>query len=80
MRDVISRAARTARTVVKAAKYLGTCRRAMPRWLSVLLVIGLLPVPGPFDEAVLVAAAAVLWFRYRPLVRVCWRAAQLEAR
>ena len=45
------------------------------RWL---VVVGLLPVPGPFDEAVLVVAAVPLFVFYRPLMRDAWqRAAEL---
>jgi hypothetical protein len=40
------------------------------RWL---IGLGLLPVPGPFDEAVLVAAAAVLVLFYREPLRAAWR-------
>ncbi len=72
------RPARFARTTVKAAKFLFTVRAALPRWVAGLLAFGLLPIPGPVDEVAVVVAAAVLWFRHRPLLRVVWRAAQLE--
>jgi hypothetical protein len=75
-----SRAAAFARTAVKAAKFLITVRAALPRYVVALLAFGLLPLPGPADEVALVAAAAVLWFRHRPLLAACWRAAQLETR
>jgi hypothetical protein len=42
------------------------------RWLALL---GLLPVPGPFDEAVLLLVGALLWAFYRDRMRVAWRAA-----
>jgi hypothetical protein len=42
----------------------------------VLLAFGLLPIPGPVDEAAVIAAALVLAIRHRPLLKVCWRAAQ----
>jgi hypothetical protein len=67
-----------ARTAVKAAKYLITVRAALPRWVTGLIVFGLLPIPGPVDEVALIVAAVVLIVRYRPLLRVCWRAAVLE--
>jgi hypothetical protein len=35
--------------------------------------LGLLPVPGPFDEAVLLLAALILFVFYRPQVRQAWR-------
>jgi len=45
-------------------------------WTSRLRVgIGLLPVPGPVDEAVLVVAAVPLFVCYRPLMREAWRRA-----
>ena len=44
----------------------------IPRPLRWLVVIGLLPVPGPFDEAVLVVAAVPLFILYRPLIRDAW--------
>jgi hypothetical protein len=73
-----SRVARFAATVVKAARFLVTVRTALPRWVVALLVFGLLPIPGPIDEVALLTAAAVLWFRHRPLLAACWRAARLE--
>jgi hypothetical protein len=42
---------------------------------SALQAIGLLPVPGPFDEAVLLVAAAVLFAFYREPLRDAWRRA-----
>jgi hypothetical protein len=35
--------------------------------------LGLLPVPGPFDEAVLLVAALILFAFYRPQLRQAWR-------
>ena len=45
----------------------------LPRWLRGLAAVGLAPVPGPFDEAVLVVVAAILWLRYRERLRAAWR-------
>jgi hypothetical protein len=45
----------------------------LPRWLRGLAALGLAPVPGPFDEAVLVVVAAILWLRYRERLRAAWR-------
>jgi hypothetical protein len=57
-----------------------TIRRAFPWWLRVLLVIGAIQVPFlPTDEIAAVTAAIVLLIRYRPALRVAWRAAQLDA-
>ena len=46
-----------------------------PRWLRALAAFGVAPIPGPFDEIVLLLVAAVLWFRYRDRLRAAWREA-----
>jgi hypothetical protein len=46
--------------------------RGIPRPIRWLAGIGLLPVPGPFDEAVLLLVALVLFVFYRPLLREAW--------
>lgn len=47
----------------------------LPRWLRALGAVGVAPMPGPFDEIVLVFVAAVLWLGYRDRLRAAWRAA-----
>jgi hypothetical protein len=47
----------------------------IPRPLRGLVAVGLLPVPGPFDEAVLLVAAALLFAFYRGPLREAWRSA-----
>jgi hypothetical protein len=47
----------------------------IPRPLRWLAAIGLLPVPGPFDEAVLLLAALILFVFYRDELRQAWREA-----
>ena len=47
--------------------------KRVPRPLRWLIGLGLLPVPGPFDEIVLVLAAAVLGVFYREPLRAAWR-------
>jgi len=42
------------------------------RWLA---AVGLLPIPGPIDEAVLLIAAVPLSLFYRGPLREAWRAA-----
>jgi hypothetical protein len=37
--------------------------------------IGLMPVPGPFDEVVLLVVGGVLWLFYRDQLRDAWRGA-----
>lgn len=54
-------------------------RKAVPRWQRALLVFGALPIPGPVDNVAFIAAVAILAIFYRPLLRVCVRAAQLES-
>lgn len=48
----------------------------IPRPLKWLALIGLTPVPGPFDEAVLLVVAALLFAFRRDAVRGAWRAAR----
>ena len=45
----------------------------LPRWLRGLAAIGLAPIPGPFDEVVLLIVAAILWLGYRERLRAAWR-------
>lgn len=72
------------KTIIQAAKYLATCRAALPRWMQALLGVALVCtcLPGVpdfgLDEAIYVVIGMVLWFRYRPLLRVVWAAARLE--
>jgi hypothetical protein len=47
----------------------------LPRWLRGLAAVGLAPIPGPFDEAVLLVVAAILWLGYRDRLRAAWREA-----
>jgi hypothetical protein len=52
----------------------------LPRWLRGLAAVGLAPIPGPFDEAVLVVVAAILWLGYRDRLRAAWREAEAPSR
>jgi hypothetical protein len=45
----------------------------IPRPLRWLAAVGLLPLPGPFDEAVLLLVALILFVFYRPRLREAWR-------
>jgi hypothetical protein len=47
----------------------------IPRPLRWIAGIGLLPVPGPFDEALLILVAPVFLGFYREPMREAWRAA-----
>jgi hypothetical protein len=60
--------------MIRAVKLLARDDK-IPRPLRWLAVLGLLPVPGPFDEAVLVLVGGLLWLFYRDRMRAAWRAA-----
>jgi len=64
-----------ARRSIRSVRILAHDGR-IPRPLRWLVVIGLLPVPGPFDEAVLLLAAALLFTFYRGSMRGAWRDAE----
>jgi hypothetical protein len=60
--------------LVRAVKTLAA-DGAIPRPLRGLAAFGVLPIPGPVDEAVLVVAGALLWLFYRERLRRAWDAA-----
>jgi hypothetical protein len=60
------------RRTVRAVRLLAR-DGSLPRWLRALAAIGLAPIPGPFDEAVLLVVAAILWLGYRERLRIAWR-------
>ncbi|HEY2072132.1 MAG TPA: hypothetical protein VGG88_01015 [Gaiellaceae bacterium] len=47
----------------------------IPKPLRALAAIGLLPIPGPVDEIVLLVAAIPLFLFYREQLRDAWRRA-----
>ena len=51
----------------------------IPRPIRWLAAIGLMPIPGPFDEAVLLLVALILWIFYRQELRQAWRDAASDA-
>jgi hypothetical protein len=61
---VIRRSARAVRILARDGK--------LPRWLRGLAVLGVTPIPGPFDELVLLIVAAILWVGYRERLRAAW--------
>lgn len=65
--------------VIRAARLLLTDRR-IPRPLRGLLVVGALPIPGPFDEAILLVAGSVLYAFYREPMRQAWRRSRDDPR
>ena len=58
--------------IVRAVRLLAR-DGGLPRWLRGLAAIGLAPIPGPFDEVVLLVVAAILWLGYRERLRTAWR-------
>ena len=56
----------------RAMRYAATDKR-IPRPLRWLVGLGLLPVPGPFDEVVLLIAAVPLVLFYREPLAEAWR-------
>jgi len=51
----------------------------IPRWLRGLAALGLAPIPGPFDEAVLLVVGGVLWLFYRAQLMEAWQTAGRRA-
>lgn len=47
----------------------------IPRPLRWGGALGALPIPGPFDELVLLVVGGVLWLFYRNQLREAWQAA-----
>jgi hypothetical protein len=62
------------RRTLRAVRLLARDGR-IPRPLRWLVGLGLMPVPGPFDEALLLLAAIPLVAFYRGPLREAWRAA-----
>ena len=62
------------RRTVRAVRILAR-DGGLPRWLRGLAAVGIAPIPGPFDEAVLLIVAAILWIGYRDRLRAAWSAA-----
>jgi hypothetical protein len=60
------------RRAVRAVRLLAS-DGALPRRLRWLAALGIAPIPGPFDEAVLLVVAAILWLGYRERLRAAWR-------
>jgi hypothetical protein len=58
--------------VIRAARYAATDTR-IPKPLRWFAALGLLPVPGPFDDIVLLIAAIPLGLFYRRPLAEAWR-------
>lgn len=59
------------RRVIRAVKILARDGR-IPRPLRGLVAFGLLPIPGPFDETVVLIVGLILWAFYRDRLREAW--------
>jgi len=60
---------------IRAVKILVRDGR-IPRSLRWGGALGLLPIPGPFDEAVLLLVGGILWLFYRERLTEAWRQAE----
>ncbi|MGH3064687.1 MAG: hypothetical protein ACRDOF_00095 [Gaiellaceae bacterium] len=60
------------RRIVRSVTRLARDGR-VPRPLRWAVVFGLLPIPGPVDELVLLMVAAALWLFWRDLLVEAWR-------
>ena len=63
-----------ARRLVRAVGILARDGR-IPRPLRGLAAFGVLPIPGPFDEAVLLVVGVLLWAFYRGCLEEAWQQA-----
>jgi hypothetical protein len=64
MRTFFTRAVRAVRLLARDGR--------IPRPLRGAAAFGVLPVPGPLDEIVVVLVAGVLWLFYRDRLRDAW--------
>lgn len=60
--------------ILRATKILVRDRR-IPKPLRWVAALALLPIPGPFDEAVLLLLAPILLAFHRTAMQEAWRAA-----
>jgi hypothetical protein len=60
-----------ARRLIRAVGILARDGR-VPRPLRGLAAFGVLPIPGPVDEAVLLVVGLLLWAFYRDRLRDAW--------
>jgi hypothetical protein len=68
---------KAARRAIRSVRILARDGR-IPRPLRWLTVVGLLPLPGPFDEAILLFVAALLFVFYRQSLADAWQQAGEE--
>ena len=65
------------RLVVRVAQAAAILARdpRVPKPLRWAAALGLLPIPGPLDEAVLMVVATIVWIFYREPLHAAWRQA-----
>ena len=68
MRTVVARAIRAVKIVIRD--------RRIPRPLRWGGALGVAPIPGPFDEAVLLLVGGIVWLFYRDQLKEAWRRAE----
>ena len=68
MRRFVIRTTRAVTLVVRDGR--------IPRPLRLGGTLGLLPVPGPFDEVVLLLVGAILWIFYHEQLNEAWQRAE----
>ena len=68
------RAVRFFKRTLRAVRFAAVDSR-IPRPLRALAALGLLPIPGPFDEAVLLVVAVPLVLFYREPLADAWKRA-----
>jgi hypothetical protein len=66
-RAFVARTLRAVRVVLRDGR--------IPRSIRWGGAVGLLPIPGPFDEAVLLVIAGILWVFHRDRLKEAWRQA-----
>ena len=71
MRALVHRAIRAVKLLARDG--------AIPKPVRWAAVVGLAPIPGPFDEVVLLFVAAILWLVYPDRLREAWRRADSPA-
>ena len=72
MTRFVKRSARAVRIVIGHG--------GIPRPIRWLAALGLAPIPGPFDEAVLLLVALILFVFYRQELRRAWKDAASDDR
>jgi hypothetical protein len=60
---------------IRAVRLLARDRR-IPKPLRAAAALGLLPLPGPFDEIVLLLVGGILWLIYPDRLRAAWQQAE----